>query len=42
MDVFPSIVFIVTCAAFGALVGGMPVYLFFRLLSRTLKKRGLL
>ncbi|WP_255422757.1 hypothetical protein [Treponema sp. Marseille-Q4130] len=42
MDVFLAITFLVICAAGGALIGGVPVYLFFRLLSRSLKKRGLL
>jgi hypothetical protein len=42
MDVFLSIAFLVICGAVGALIGGLPVYLFFRLLSRELKKRGLL
>ena len=42
MDVFLSIAFLVICGAVGALIGGLPVYLFFRLLSRSLKKRGLL
>ena len=42
MDVFLAITFLVICAAVGALIGGVPVYLFFRLLSRSLKKRGVL
>ena len=41
MDVFLSIVFIIACVALGALVSGVPAYLFFRLLSRSLKKHEL-